>query len=124
VAAIVMIFYFAIHPILHVWAQFSLFPNLKNEVLPTYLGRIVPGAAEKNNTLHYYPQNIAVPSATTIAWFNDEPGQPHTGTSGTPDSSESGKQFNSGIIPFTSFMHSGLVPAPILSQMALSHYGR
>jgi hypothetical protein len=85
-------------------AQFSLLPNLKNEVLPTYIVRIVPGAAERNNTLHYYPQDIAIPTGTTIAWFNDDPGQPHTVTSGAPGSAGSGKQFNSGIIPYTSFM--------------------
>jgi plastocyanin len=85
-----------------VFAQLSLLPSQK-ETLPTYLIRIVPGAADKNNTLHYYPQNIAIPTGTTVAWFNDDPSQPHTVTSGPPGSPDSGKQFNSGLIPYTSF---------------------
>jgi len=103
-AVVVIVSYFATVPALKVMAQFSLFPGIQSDVLPTYLIRIVPGAADKNNTLHYYPPNIAIPVATTVAWFNDDPSQPHTVTSGTPGSADSGRQFNSGIIPYTSFM--------------------
>ena len=46
-AAIVTISYLSVHPALNAFAQFSVLSNLKNEVLPTYLVRIVPGAAEK-----------------------------------------------------------------------------
>ena len=65
---------------------------------------LFPVQQKKNNTLHYYPQNIVIPTGTTVGWFNDDPSQPHTVTSGSPGSADSGKQFNSGIIPYTSFM--------------------
>lgn len=74
------------------------------KVLPTYLVDIVPGAAMKNATEHYYPSDIAVPEDTTVAWFNDDPGQPHTVTSDAPNSPYSGLLFNSGIMPYGSFM--------------------
>jgi hypothetical protein len=73
------------------------------EVIATYVLRIPPGAALRDSPIHYYPDNIAIPSGITVAWFNDDPGQPHTVTSGVPDSPESGAMFNSGIIPYTSF---------------------
>jgi plastocyanin len=73
------------------------------EVIATYVARIPPGAALQDSPIHYYPDNIAIPSGITVAWFNDDPGQPHTVTSGVPDSAESGAMFNSGIIPYTSF---------------------
>ena len=46
-----------------------------------YAVSIVPGASQKTNLIHYYPPLIAVPIGTTIAWFNNDPGQPHTVTS-------------------------------------------
>jgi plastocyanin len=73
------------------------------EVIATYVVRIPPGAALQDSPIHYYPDNIAIPSGITVAWFNDDPGQPHTVTSGLPDSPESGAMFNSGIMPYTSF---------------------
>jgi hypothetical protein len=73
------------------------------EGIATYVLRIPPGAALQDSPIHYYPDNIAIPSGITVAWFNDDPGQPHTVTSGVPDSPESGAMFNSGIIPYTSF---------------------
>jgi len=73
------------------------------EVIATYVVRIPPGAALQDSPIHYYPDNIAIPSGITVAWFNDDPGQPHTVTSGVPDSPESGVMFNSGIMPYTSF---------------------
>jgi hypothetical protein len=42
---------------------------------------------------------------TTIAWFNDDQGQPHTVTS-----DPTGSLFNSGIIPYTSFFQYTFVP--------------
>jgi plastocyanin len=47
--------------------------------------------------------SIAIPTGTTIDWFNDDPGQPHTVTSGYFNDSDVGKEFNSGIIPYSAF---------------------
>ena len=60
---------------------------------------IVPGASQQNNTYHYYPPRIAVPTDTTVAWLNQDVGQPHTVTSGQPGAADSGSVFNSGIMP-------------------------
>ncbi|MGD1834469.1 MAG: cupredoxin domain-containing protein [Nitrososphaeraceae archaeon] len=87
----------------NVYAQFGMFPiQTPNAVQPTYIIDIQPGAALKDNTQGYFPQNISIPSGTTIAWFNDDPGQPHTVTSGL-NSNDIGKEFNSGIIPYSAF---------------------
>ena len=67
----------------------------------TYAASIVPGAAQKSSLIHYYPPSVAIPVGTTIAWFNNDPGQPHTVTSGLPSASNSGAIFNSGIMPAT-----------------------
>jgi plastocyanin len=67
----------------------------------TYAVSIVPGAAQKSSLIHYYPPSVAIPVGTTIAWFNNDPGQPHTVTSGLPSASNSGAIFNSGIMPAT-----------------------
>ena len=90
--------------ILQVQGQLGLNPVPTTEtVIATYVLRIPPGAALQDSPIHYYPDNIAIPSGITVAWFNDDPGQPHTVTSGVPDSPESGAMFNSGIMPYTSF---------------------
>lgn len=60
---------------------------------------IVPGAALEKSLIHYYPPTIAVPVGTTVAWFNNDPEQPHTVTSGLPNASDSGVIFNSGLMP-------------------------
>jgi plastocyanin len=65
----------------------------------TYAVEIVPGAAQERSFLHYYPPAIAVPVGTTIGWFNNDPEQPHTVTSGLPNASNSGVLFNSGVMP-------------------------
>jgi hypothetical protein len=85
------------------YAQLGLFPFLSTnkEVLPTYISRIIPGAAFEDSLFHYYPEDIAIPVGTTIAWFNDDPGQPHTVTSGTLE--DPSNVFNSGVIPYNSF---------------------
>jgi plastocyanin len=75
----------------------STFQNLGAD----YAVSIIPGAAQKDSPYHYYPPAIAVPGGTTVAWFNNDFGQPHTVTSGNPGSSDSGKTFNSGIMPAT-----------------------
>jgi len=67
----------------------------------TYAVSIVPGAAEKENRYHYYPQDIAVPTGTDVAWFNNDFGQPHTVTSGKPGAPDEGSVFNSGVMPAT-----------------------
>lgn len=77
------------------------FPSANEEVLPTYISRIIPGAAFEGSLFHYYPEDIAIPAGTTIAWFNDDPGQPHTVTSGNPDGPSN--IFNSDLIPYNSF---------------------
>jgi plastocyanin len=66
-----------------------------------YAVSIVPGASQKTNLIHYYPPLIAVPIGTTVAWFNNDPGQPHTVTSGLLNAPNSGAVFNSGIMPST-----------------------
>jgi plastocyanin len=88
-------------------ASLGLFSLFSENIVATYISRIPPGAAFEGNLFHYYPEDIAVPAGTTIAWFNDDPGQLHTVTSGTPDDEEeeanSGRVFNSGGIPYGSF---------------------
>lgn len=87
------------------FGQLGMFPiQTPHKVLPTYIIDIVPGAARKNATEHYYPSDIAIPEGTTVAWFNDDPGQPHTVTSDVPNSRYSGLIFNSGVMPYGSFM--------------------
>jgi hypothetical protein len=85
------------------YAQLGMFPFLSTsqEVLPTYISRIIPGAAFQGSLFHYYPEDIAIPAGTTVAWFNDDPGQPHTVTSGTLQ--DPSNIFNSGVIPYGSF---------------------
>jgi plastocyanin len=58
----------------------------------------IPAGAYQTGAEHYVPRNIAIPVGTTVVWFNDDPNQPHTVTSGTPGSAESGSDFDSGII--------------------------
>jgi plastocyanin len=60
---------------------------------------IVPGASQQDNTYHFYPPRIAVPTDTTVSWLNGDVGQPHTVTSGQPGAADSGSVFNSGIMP-------------------------
>lgn len=92
---------FTIHLALtETFAQLGSMATLQN-IDATYAVSIVPGAAQKENTYHYYPPNIAVPTGTTIAWFNNDFGQPHTVTSGQPGAADKGSVFNSGIMPAT-----------------------
>lgn len=85
-------------------AQFGIGPFLATDTVePTYIVDIVAGSAQKDSNLGYVPSDISIPAGTTIAWFNDDPGQPHTVTSGLSNSSDKGKEFNSGIIPYSSF---------------------
>lgn len=75
--------------------------SLQQNINAIYAVSIVPGAAQKDNTYHYYPPVIAVPQGTTVAWFNNDFGQPHTVTSGAIGAADSGSVFNSGIMPAT-----------------------
>jgi plastocyanin len=85
-------------------ASLGLFSLLSEGVTPTYISRIPPGAAFEGNLFHYYPEEMAVPAGTTVGWFNDDPAQLHTVTSGTPDDeANSGRVFNSGGLPPGSF---------------------
>lgn len=67
----------------------------------TYAVSIIPGAAQRDSLYHYYPPQIAVPTTTTVGWFNNDYGQPHTVTSGLPGANDSGSIFNSGLMPAT-----------------------
>jgi plastocyanin len=83
-----------------VYGQIANMATLQN-IAARYAVSIVPGAAHKDNLIHYYPPSIAVPAGTTVAWFNNDVEQPHTVTSGLPSVSGSGALFNSGIMPAT-----------------------
>jgi plastocyanin len=67
----------------------------------TYAVSIIPGAAQRDSLYPYYPPAINVPVGTTVVWFNNDFSQPHTVTSGMPNSSHISDVFNSGIIPAT-----------------------
>jgi plastocyanin len=82
------------------FAQQGSMATLQN-IDATYAVSIVPGAAQKENIHHYYPPQIAVPTGTTVGWFNNDFGQPHTVTSGQPGATDKGSVFNSGIMPAT-----------------------
>jgi plastocyanin len=74
------------------------FPDASAQrVFGDYLVRIPPGATQEGG-VHYEPAGIAVPAGTTVVWVNDDPGQPHTVTSGMADSPEAQAQFHSGVI--------------------------
>jgi len=86
--------------ITEIFSQTGSMSTLQN-IDATYAVSIVPGAAQKENIYHYYPPKIAVPTGTTIAWFNNDFGQPHTVTSGQPGAEDKGSIFNSGVMPAT-----------------------
>jgi plastocyanin len=76
------------------------------EVRGTFVVRIPPGAAQ-GTTDHYVPANIAIPAGTTIVWFNDDPDQLHTITSGDLDDENAGSEFDSSVInEGTFFQHT------------------
>ena len=83
---------------LSVTAQTGSMATLQ-KILSTYAVSIIPGAAQRNSTYHYFPPAIAVPVHTTVAWFNNDFGQPHTVTSGVPGAPNN--IFNSGLMPAT-----------------------
>ncbi|MGI0052552.1 MAG: cupredoxin domain-containing protein, partial [Nitrososphaeraceae archaeon] len=73
-----------------------------NKLLATYVIDITTCSGITYKFQHFYPLDIAIPVDTTVAWFNDDPEQFHTVSSEKPGSSESGKLFNSGILPYLS----------------------
>ena len=74
---------------MNAYGQTGSMATLQN-IGATYAVSIVPGASQKTNLIHYYPPSIAIPVGTTVAWFNNNPGQPHTVTSGLPNVADSG----------------------------------
>ena len=73
-----------------------------SKLSPIYKIDITTGSGVSYKFQHFYPLKITIPVDTTVAWFNGDPEQIHTVTSGPPGSSTSGKLFNSGIIPYSS----------------------
>lgn len=67
----------------------------------TYAVSIVPGAAQRESHHNYFHPTIAIPIYSTVAWFKNDFGQPHTVTSGIPGGSNVGAMFNSGLMPAT-----------------------
>lgn len=81
----------------------TIFENntkLQNTIQATYIIDMTTGAGINYKFQHYYPLNAAVPLGTTVGWINLDPEQLHTITSGEPNSKDSGKTFNSGLIPY------------------------
>jgi plastocyanin len=87
----------------------------------TYVVDIIPGAAERESLYHYYPPNIAIPRHTEVAWFNSDPGQPHTVTSGSPGSEDSGDLFNSGVMSYLYFFQYEFMVAGDYSYYCVIH---
>lgn len=82
------------------YAQIGSMATLQN-VRAAYAVSIIPGAAQMESPYHYYPSVIAIPTGTTVAWFNNDLGQPHTVTSGPPGAADVSSLFNSGLMPAT-----------------------
>ena len=86
-----------------IYGELETSPNpTHNRLLPTYVIDITTGSGISYKFQHFYPLNIAIPMGTTVAWFNGDPEQIHTVTSSAAGDSNSGKLFNSGIIPYSS----------------------
>lgn len=86
----------------YVLGQSEITPSpTPNKLLPpTYMIDITTGSGVNYKFQHFYPPNIAIPIGTTVEWFDDDPEQIHTVTSGAPGSSN--PLFNSGIMQYTS----------------------
>src|SRR5215217_1656512 len=86
-----------------IYGELGTTPNpTHNKLLPTYEIDITTGSGISYKFQHFYPLTIAIPIGTTVAWFNGDPEQIHTVTSSAAGDSNSGKLFNSGIIPYSS----------------------
>ncbi len=64
----------------------------------TFVVRVPPGAYQQTSDIFYDPTNIAVPAGTTVVWFNDDPNQIHTVTSGNAGDEDAGSAFDSGFM--------------------------
>ena len=77
----------------------------QEEIRGTYVVHIPPTPATTDESqTHYDPAEIAIPAGTTVLWFNDDPSQPHTVTSGSPEGNDSGDLFDSGFMSEGSFL--------------------
>jgi plastocyanin len=101
-SSVMLVLFLALAAVMNmdIFAQTGSMSTLQNSNAD-YAVSIVPGAAQKDSTYHYYPPKIAVPIGTTVAWFNNDVEQPHTVTSGEPGAPNQGSQFNSGLMPAT-----------------------
>ena len=106
-AALFMLITIALTPFVYLnsaFSQIGLAPvPATQKVLATYIIDIPAGAVSANKSIHFIPEKVSIPFGTTIAWFNDDPGQVHTVTSGLPNSPNAGKLFNSGVMPEGAF---------------------
>ncbi|HEX6646924.1 MAG TPA: hypothetical protein VF047_07070 [Nitrososphaeraceae archaeon] len=75
-------------------------PPIPTKLSPTYVIDITTGSGINYKFQHFYPPDIAIPIGTTVEWFDDDPEQIHTVTSGAPG--DSNPIFNSGIMQYTS----------------------
>jgi plastocyanin len=73
---------------------------IPTKLSPTYVIDITTGSGINYKFQHFYPPDIAIPIGTTVEWFDDDPEQIHTVTSGAPG--DSNPIFNSGIMQYTS----------------------
>jgi plastocyanin len=64
---------------------------------------IPAGAYQQDAEAFYNPGDIAVPVGTTVLWFNDDPNQLHTVTSGAPNDEDAGSDFGSDFMPEGAF---------------------
>lgn len=79
-------------------AAASLTSAYAQEVRGTFVVRMPPGSYQEGADIYYDPTNIAIPVGTTVVWFNDDPNQIHTVTSGNFGEEDSGDVFDSGFM--------------------------
>lgn len=77
--------------------------NPEQVVHGTYVIDIPAGAYSQDAKFFYRPSNVAIPSGTTVVWFNDDPNQIHTVTSGHAGDEDAGSKFDSGFMQQDAF---------------------